>query len=708
MQCNDTIILVLHSMTNEMRMHISYALVLFQIFVVSSFHVPFISWKNSRVTSSLAASRQDLLPSAYDTSLPAGLRGEAVRSAIKSDRGICIDFTSPESKSRNVGAVKVSGEGTVGFLNNKLCNTYPSKIQDNIQSYAPKEGFEIKVERGISKEGGLLNSKGHMIDVLNVCSFPANDGIESYMITSPGHYGSKLFDRLDPFIFPLDGIKLKDVCATEQKQTEKSRVLTFAAKEKEIAQKSLIQSIFPSMEKWDIENILEFPSDKNECIKYSMKSEDGHDIEMLICEQTYLPNCLCNGYTVLISDYSTNIENNVDVGAKVWNYATADANVEGPVALGPLEFETLRIEGGQPAYGFEMTGYVKKSDMINDPAVINTKASPLELRLDHIVDSEKGCYQGQEGVAALLKNKRGLPRTLYSVVFQDEDNLYEGEKDDEMYPTNQEEIPNATQNPEPGQDLFVLGSNQSIKVGTLTSVAEREGTSLPETIAMALVRRPDTILKKMKDLDLEIERNELDPFGEDEGIIMPPPLDPLEGLDVVVGDGMTRGYLKALPRLRLKSGQNLFEIEEWQENGDDWQENGSIMRMKSIDDEDDEGFELMNPEVSFETNDTEEFLNDEDDFDNEELKAAEEAARIAAEEAARKEEKLKLLQKRAEEALAKRKAAKEAAKAAAEAEEAKKVGEIDEEAEAARKAAKMEMLRKRAEEAMARRKSKES
>ncbi|GFH60043.1 hypothetical protein CTEN210_16519 [Chaetoceros tenuissimus] len=692
-------------------MYISYTIALCPILAVSGFHVPFISWEKTRVTSSLAASRQDLLPSAYDTSLPAGLRGEAVRSAIKSDRGICIDFTSPESTSKNVGAVKVSGEGTVGFLNNKLCNTYASKIQDNSQSYTPGEGFEIKVERGISKEGGLLNSKGHMIDVLNVCSFPASDGIESYMITSPGHYGSKLFDRLDPFIFPLDGIKLKDVCPTEQKQTEKSRVLTFAAKEKEIAQKSLIQSILPSMEKWDIENILEFPSDKNECLKYSMKSEDGCDIEMLLCEQTYLPNCLCNGYTVLISDYSTNIENDVDVGAKVWNYATADANVEGPVALGPLEYETLRIEGGQPAYGFEMTGYVKKSDMINDPDVINTKASPLELRLDHIVDSEKGCYQGQEGVAALLKNKRGLPRTLYSVIFPDEDNLYEGEKDDEMYPTTQEEIPNATKNPEPSQDLFVLGSNQSIKVGTLTSVSEREGTSLPETVAMALVRRSDTILKKMKDLDLEIERNELDPFGENEGIIMPPPLDPLEGLDVVVGDGMTRGYLKALPRLRLKSGQNLFEI-EWQENGDDWQENGSIMSMKPIDDDDDddddddEGFELMNSEVSFETDDTEEFLKDEDDFDDEELKAAEEAARISAEEAARKEEKLKMLQKRAEEAMAKRKAAKEAAKAVAEAEEAKKVGELDEEAEAGRKAAKMEILRKRAEEAMARRKSK--
>ena len=37
---------------------------------------------------------QQLLSSAYDRNLPAALVGEAVRSALRSDRGICFDFTT--------------------------------------------------------------------------------------------------------------------------------------------------------------------------------------------------------------------------------------------------------------------------------------------------------------------------------------------------------------------------------------------------------------------------------------------------------------------------------------------------------------------------------------------------------------------------------------------------------------------------------------
>ena len=48
--------------------------------------------------------------------------------------------------------------------------------------------------------------------------------------------------------------------------------------------------------------------------------------------------------------------------------------------LGPLEYETLRIEGGQPAFLLEMTGSLKDGDERN------TKASPLELYLHNAVD----------------------------------------------------------------------------------------------------------------------------------------------------------------------------------------------------------------------------------------------------------------------------------------------------------------------------------
>jgi hypothetical protein len=39
--------------------------------------------------------------------------------------------------------------------------------------------------------------------------------------------------------------------------------------------------------------------------------------------------------------------------------------------------------------------------------------SPLELHLEAIVDLQKGCYQGQEGIASVLKNPCGPPRALY-------------------------------------------------------------------------------------------------------------------------------------------------------------------------------------------------------------------------------------------------------------------------------------------------------
>ena len=58
------------------------------------------------------------------------------------------------------------------------------------------------------------------------------------------------------------------------------------------------------------------------------------------------------------------------------------------------------------------------------------KASPMELDMGRTVDNEnKGCYLGQEGVAAILKNARGPPRRLYSVSFRDDENDF-GDDDD--------------------------------------------------------------------------------------------------------------------------------------------------------------------------------------------------------------------------------------------------------------------------------------
>ena len=297
-----------------------------------------------RSPSILFSAEKELLPSTYDVSLPAGLRGEAVRSALKSDRGVCFDFTSSSSSVKNVGVVKVSGKGTAGFLNNKLSNTFPSKIHEATSHFNPN-GLEVKVERGVAIEGGLLNSKGQIIDNLNVCSFPSSDGIEAHMMTSPGHAGSQLFDRLDPFIFPLDGVKLKDMCPTEiGESSDKSQVFAFAATKIETAQNCIKESVLPVFDEWNLDTFFSFPN-KHECIRYSFSEGNEQIAEVIICEEVMLPSCVSNGYTVVITDQAQNSNDRPTLGSKVWELSTSEHNFNGPVALGPLEYETLRIEG---------------------------------------------------------------------------------------------------------------------------------------------------------------------------------------------------------------------------------------------------------------------------------------------------------------------------------------------------------------------------
>ena len=309
------------------------------------------------------------LPSTYDKSLPAGLRGEAVRSALKSERGTCMDFTSLKDghSVKNVGVVKVSGKGTASFLNNKLSNTFPERIGDD--SSAVTRIDSIRVDYGLIKDGGLLNSKGQIIDNLAVAIFSVDEnesnGIEGYMITSPGHEGSQLFDRLDPFIFPLDGIKLIDMCpgsasTTGGKASNSStttKVLTFAATKSETVQncirKNALPIIFQDHKLQDLDSWFMFPNE-DECLRYTFDGShrDANDddssaasqVELIILQQKVLSPCICRGYTVIISNNSSN-NSIIDLGSQVWDRCTSESNYNGPVALGPLEYETLRIEG---------------------------------------------------------------------------------------------------------------------------------------------------------------------------------------------------------------------------------------------------------------------------------------------------------------------------------------------------------------------------
>lgn len=717
---------------------------------------------HDRIESKLYSSSNNL-PSVYDISLPASLRGEAVRSALRSDRGTCIDFTSSSASNLNIGMVKVIGqsENVFNYLNNKLSNSFTKKdvvvdnnnngetiaIHNNINNN--KNENRLNVEYGQVKQAGLVTSKGRLIDNLSVLLFPSttsttisgnkeqnnNDNtiIDAYLVTTPGHSGSMLYDRLNPFIFPLDGVKLYDMCpkisgnkgnirSDTSATTNNTRIFTIMATKLEHVQSTIQKNVLPVLKTWgfDSDKIL-FPENNNNssisrssnnCLRYVAKNSDGETMEMILYEQTFLPNCCCNGYTIVIT------ANNMNLASNIWNNMIDANNYDGPVELGPLEYETLRIEAGVPAFGYEITGGLSDDDDDDDDENNSqhgkkANASPLELHLEYIVDETKGCYQGQEAISAQLNNKRGVPRNLYSVVFPEEDNFFDDQFDEEEYSNHSQRLSNKTKSPKPGVDLFVLGSNEQIKVGTLTSVAEKEGTSLSETVALALVRRSDPILKSMDDLGLEVNIRdntfEEDSFwsegypslSDDSGIINPIPLDPLDGLEVVIGDSFTQGYLRAVPSIRLRNGQNMFEIESWSQM-EFQDEAGSVM-----------GF-LPQTDYRENLDNREAFQEMEQDTYEEEEEAIMEDTEMneVMLEAQRKEEKMKLLQKRAEEAMARRRQKQNEIGNAATSNSLERNDSFDNNAtiaaaaEAERKEKKMQILKERAEAAMKRRQQK--
>lgn len=650
------------------------------------------------------------LPSSYDITLPASLRGEAVRSALKSDRGVCLDFTSSTiNPNLNIGLVKVTGTTISNFLNSKLSNSFPMKILNSKEKVGIGSNENVKLEYGQLKEAGLITSKGRLIDKLTVLYFnneESNSLSDAYLMTSPGHSGSMLFDRLDPFIFPLDGVKLHDMCPTTHTTNKKSgnkstKVFTVLATKSQNAQSTIQKNIVPVLSKWGFDSQFLFPQRNMDCLRYSFDAPGDNDgkIELLIHEQTFLPSCCCYGYTIIICQESNNVN---DLASQIWNNMVDVNNYEGPVELGPLEYETLRIEAGVAAFRHEITGGLSNDDENDDEKNDNgqvkaANASPLELNLNHIVDETKGCYQGQEAIAAQLNNKRGAPRNLYNVIFPEEDNFFDGQNDEEEYSNHGQRLSNKTKLPTVGADLYVLGSNQEIKVGTLTSVAEKDGTASSETVALGLVRRSESILKRMKDMGLDITRDNLfeeDSFWSDgsssssleSGIINPPPLDPLDGLEVVVGDSFTQGYLRLVPSLRVKKGQSMFETDSWSPV-DFQEETGSVMGFMPQNEITEEPQYIQKaPELEY----------------RESAKNSDEEDALL--EAQRKEEKMKLLQQRAEEALANRRKKKEAETKVSDSVKDEKTTDADAAAmEAARKEQKMKMLKERAEAAMKRR-----
>lgn len=414
---------------------------------------------------------------------------------------------------------------------------------------------------------------------------------------------------------------------------------------------------------------------------------------MFMMQHTFLPSEICLGYTLIFQESEDS--NRSNLSEQIWDNLTDENNNEGPVGVGSLEYETLRIEAGLPGYGYEMTGDgPKKSKQLNqvkekderDEIVSDkyyAKSNPLELHLQHLIDTEKGCYQGQEGIASMLKNKQGCPRQLYQAVFFDSENDFSGDgggfglvsiddqklRDFQNLKKQADPLSNDTRQPRPGDDIYVLGSSESISVGKITSVAEPNGTGEAKTVALALVKRPNAILKAIKEQDLELPRWWEDAEEDStsiaksiasekggSGMMQPPPLDPLHNLEVVVGGTFTVGRLISVPSRRYgynSSGSGVATLLDYEQRDEVVNTNNEGPAYFKYEFQDDEQ-EITDAETATASSQliADAVVNEEDDgeqitddmlakAEEEAAKAAEEAAKAAA-ELKRKEEKMKL------------------------------------------------------------------
>ena len=593
------------------------------------------------------------LPSAYPEGTPAGLRGEAVRSALRSGQSVGWNLNCCDELQ--FGVVQAVGEGVLEFCNNKFTQSF----------VAPLEGDD-----GSFQEACWLNARGRLMDRVGVAISAPN---MAFLVTSPGHSASSLFASLDPFIFPLDQVALTD-------WSDSSFVFSLSSVRCQHVQSAFEQYVWPLLSQ---SLLLETstkastpyalpPKGKSLTIPLLAAHDNNNnngdqkdkpnqeETLLLIIPTSGLPDCAMCGYTFAFLGAPA-------LGERIWEQATSAANPRGPVAVGPREFETIRIESGQAAFGREINALQQQQDGAkkssrnagssssgapND----TTPATPLELHLgERTIDTEKGCYLGQEGIAAILKNPRGPPRSLYQVIFEDDFNIYDYES-----AGDRSRIANKTRMPRVGDRLFVLGSNESIAAGVLTSVAEPGSTGEPETVALALIRRADSILKQMRNLGLEMQSPSVgnsdslvvgtiaDVRGGS-GIISPPPSDPLDGLEVIVGQSFTVGKLCSVPSRRLGAGQTLYNDGEL-DFGSRPVENEFVVESNN----------LTHQEL-----DTPPEPPIKDDDENGEAATVVDAAKAEAEaqataaEAKRKAEKMEMLRKQAEAAMARRKKNKE-------------------------------------------------
>eukprot|EP00590_Aulacoseira_subarctica_P005615 CAMPEP_0172425372 /NCGR_PEP_ID=MMETSP1064-20121228/31725_1 /TAXON_ID=202472 /ORGANISM="Aulacoseira subarctica , Strain CCAP 1002/5" /LENGTH=611 /DNA_ID=CAMNT_0013168183 /DNA_START=69 /DNA_END=1904 /DNA_ORIENTATION=+ len=595
-----------------------------------------------------------LLPSCFPRDVPIGLRREAVFNALHYSRGLCINLSD-----LNSGVVHVKGKGCRDFLNSKLSNSFPP------YGNTGQEGGSVR-------EACLLTPKGRVVDKLTVAYFNSEGADpEAFILTSPDlyrHYteGASsvhdddlsqycyLYRKLSPLVFPLDQIVLSDATTT-------STMVSISCSDIKVLNDVVLKTLSSVMEVGLTQNI-KLPK-PGEAMKFALTHDIEKDSSVIIACNSFLLNI--KGYILLVRNDRQNRVRNA--------FCNQSDDFIGALPIQALEYETLRIDLCIPAVGREIMGDKDSPD----GSIAAIKSGPLEIGLRHAVDLNKGCYLGQEGVAAQSRNPRGVPRTIYQVVFNDI----------HVDPITSGQSGGTNPYPKAGDTLFVLGSNEAIKAGVLTSVVPQD--DIPpyyddvgeideslSTVGMALIRRAEYIIQKMEDLGLDSIGDTIDPteFRSDA---------PLHGLEVIVGGTYMVGTLRAVP----------FALKEMQqEELPDSTTPSTVMGFIDTDARVDLS-NVSEPEGNISVS------QEEIDFQValEEADRAKKAAEASAAEAKRAADKLEALKARAE-------AAKDSKQRMYETQEENKVKDVDE--EAARKKEKIAILKARADAAMAARRKK--
>lgn len=660
-------------------------------------------YDSSSISSSYIPSQEEEDKDSSYSTIPAGLRGEAIRSALRMKT---VGWTWSD-KEKDDCIVEISGPGVIDFLNAQFASKFDNSAIPTTAAITTNTPFASAAS--FFRTTCWLTRKGRVVDMIQIGIVSSNRAF----LRASSYNNQDFANRLETFIFPMDRVQIKRIhhCfAVGVLSTQISHIqnvwtnLIVPNLSLSLEQQQQIMQCLPTDPNQSIlipipttatptNHRLEPPSSSSSSTTSSNNNktnirilanderEEEQEEETLLLwvlpSCGLLPSVAGWGYTwvflsppskeEMVSTTKTNHSPNQPppqtihahtLGSRIWKFLISDACPDGPVPVGPLEYESLRIETGTPRMGFEMTGagnirttrekYNNNNDE-DDSQPSQTPnsnsnnrlmpASPLELHLvPAFVDVDKGCYLGQEGVASMLRNPRGPPRSLYQVVFANEYNHFDDHN-------NKKKVL-----PAPGDTLFVLGSNESIPVGVITSVAEPNSTTGGQCIlALALISRSDSILRAMSSMNITISssmqissRNE----KEDAGVV----LDPLDGLEVIVENSTVVGQLQTVPARKFPnlSRNGIFDdSNNVQPTATDYLQSPENKR-KNTKEEVLQG-SSSTPSSSSAVMETTRSENQADKDDDDLLER----------EANRKAEKMKILQQRAQEAMARRKAKKQ-------------------------------------------------